>query len=92
MTLNIATRGALVKKILHDTMVKCKHTEDGYCIRQENDYCHESECKGTYSIKEVCKHTNKLTQVISTAGTCETTLEVCADCNEQLTEPKTDCA
>lgn len=72
-------------------MVKCKHTADGYCIRQENDYCPPDECKGNYSIKEVCKHPVTLTRVLSTTTTCETTIEVCADCDEPLTEPKTDC-
>jgi len=44
-----------------------------------------------YSITEQCKHPNRLTRVVESSGTCETTIEVCADCNEPLTEPLTDC-
>lgn len=45
----------------------------------------------SFTIKEECKHPNRLTQVIESSATCETTIEVCADCNQPLTEPKTDC-
>ena len=44
-----------------------------------------------YKITEECKHPTRLTQVLESSATCETTIEVCADCNQQLTEPKTDC-
>jgi hypothetical protein len=44
-----------------------------------------------FSISEECKHTNQLTRVLEASGTCETTIEICADCGEPLSEPKTDC-
>ncbi len=45
----------------------------------------------SYSIKEECKHPDKLTRVVDSVGGCETTVEVCADCNKVLTKPKTEC-
>lgn len=45
----------------------------------------------SYKITEVCKHPSRLTQVLESSVTCEITIEVCADCNQPLTEPKTDC-
>lgn len=44
-----------------------------------------------FSIQEVCLHPNQITEVISCVCNCETTVQVCLDCNEVLTEPKTDC-
>ncbi len=44
-----------------------------------------------YSVTEVCNHPERLTQVLCSAGTCETTVEVCADCREKVSEPKTEC-
>jgi ABC-type antimicrobial peptide transport system permease subunit len=44
-----------------------------------------------YSITEVCPHDVAYTKVISTACGCETTAEICEDCGEQLTDPKTNC-
>ena len=51
-------------------MLKCKHTEDGYCLRPENDYCHSDECKGVVIVDDVttnptpiikpCKHNPRL--------------------------------
>ncbi|WP_329804383.1 hypothetical protein [Flavobacterium facile] len=38
-----------------------------------------------------CNHLNKLTRVLEASGTCETTIKVCADCDEPLSEPKTEC-
>jgi len=38
-----------------------------------------------------CEHSNKYTNVIEATLGCETTVQVCLDCNEVLTEPKTDC-
>jgi hypothetical protein len=61
----------------------CKHTSDGYCLRNEKDYCPNGECN--------CPHMIATTQVIKSIVTCETTVEVCEDCGEVLTEPKTDC-
>lgn len=40
---------------------------------------------------EQCKHTDTLTQLLESSATCETTIEVCADCGEPVSEPKTDC-
>jgi hypothetical protein len=45
----------------------------------------------TYSITEVCPHDIAEIKVISTVGACETTVLVCTECKEQITEPKTDC-
>ena len=44
-----------------------------------------------FSITEECKHPNRLTRVLSSYGTCETTIEVCTDCFIELSQPKTDC-
>ena len=44
-----------------------------------------------FSILEVCLHPNQITEVVSCVCYCETTVQVCLDCNEVLTEPKTDC-
>ena len=46
----------------------------------------------TFSITEICKHIDQLTEVIEVTATCETTIQVCADCGKQLTEPKTECS
>jgi hypothetical protein len=72
-------------------MIQCKHGENGYCIRPENDYCHPSECKGETEIKETCDHPMRLTRVLFTTATCETTVEVCAFCKVQVSEIKTEC-
>ena len=63
-----------------------KHKGQLYCAN-----CKLIHNVNTYSIKEECKHPNRLTQALNTFATCETTIEVCADCNQPLTEPKTDC-
>jgi hypothetical protein len=44
-----------------------------------------------YSITEVCPHDIAVINVISTCATCETTQLVCADCGQELEEPKTEC-
>jgi len=44
-----------------------------------------------YSITEKCNHPVKITRVIESYANCEITIEVCADCFKELTEPKTDC-
>ena len=61
----------------------CKHTADGYCLREENDYCPDGQCNCPHLISEI--------KVISSCVTCETTVEVCEACKKQLTEPKTEC-
>lgn len=61
----------------------CKHTNDGYCLRNEGDYCKDGECNCPHLISEI--------QVIETSTTCEKTIEVCTDCKQKLTEPKTEC-
>lgn len=61
----------------------CKLTADGYCLRNEGDYCKHGECN--------CPHLISKIKVLEAYATCETTIEVCADCNKPLTEPKTDC-
>jgi hypothetical protein len=71
-------------RITEDLSVSpCKHTEDGYCLRNENDYCKDGECN--------CPHDIAQTRVLATACGCETTAEYCISCNEQLSEPKTEC-
>ena len=44
-----------------------------------------------YSITEVCPHEITYLKVIESIATCETTVEVCEQCGEIVTEPKTDC-
>jgi hypothetical protein len=44
-----------------------------------------------YSINEVCPHDIAETRVIESVATCETTVLVCIECGEYLTEPKTEC-
>lgn len=44
-----------------------------------------------FSIFEVCLHPNQITEVVSCVCNCETTVQVCLDCDKVLTEPKTDC-
>lgn len=61
----------------------CKHTSDGYCLRNENDYCRDGACN--------CPHLISSIEVILSCATCETTIEVCDACKTKLTEPKTDC-
>lgn len=61
----------------------CKHTSDGYCLRNEGDYCNDGECN--------CPHLISKIKVLESSATCETTIEVCADCNQPLTESKTEC-
>lgn len=65
-------------------MKPCDYTEEGYCIRQEGDYCPGNECQG-------CDHHMKSIVNLFAACGCETTVEVCQLCKKQLTEPKTDC-
>lgn len=39
-----------------------------------------------------CQHKGeKLIKLLDFNVNCETTVEVCADCNKELTKPKTDC-
>lgn len=44
-----------------------------------------------YSITEVCSHDIAETRVITAVCGCETTAEFCIECQEQLTQPKTEC-
>jgi hypothetical protein len=60
------------------------------CNCEHIDHC-DFSCLNDYSIAEECNHPNKLTRVLETFGICETSVIECADCNEQLTKPKTDC-
>ncbi len=69
---------------------KCDCTDPNQCEK----WCSAKELftrATSYKITEECKHPNTLTQVLESFATCETTIEVCADCNEPLTEPKTEC-
>ena len=61
----------------------CKYTEDGYCLRNENDYCKDGECNCPHIIAEI--------RTLTAQCGCETTAEFCIDCGEQLTKPKTEC-
>ncbi len=65
------------------TTTACHYTADGYCLRNEGDYCQDGTC--------ICPHLITEINVIATCVTCETTVEVCEACKKQLTEPKTDC-
>ena len=65
-------------------MKPCKHTEDGYCLRPENDYCTSDECKG-------CNHADTSIVVIEVVVNCEKTAIQCDYCGKIVTEPKTDC-
>lgn len=48
-----------------------------------------------WSITEVndveVKYPEIITEVICSAGTCETLIDRCSECNRQLTLPKTEC-
>lgn len=44
-----------------------------------------------YNIEVNCDHLETFLKVIGSAATCETTLIVCTDCGEILSNPKTDC-
>jgi hypothetical protein len=45
----------------------------------------------SYSITEICLHDIAEIIVIHSVCTCETTVLVCTQCGEQLTQPKTEC-
>lgn len=69
---------------------KCNCTDPNDCEK----WCNAKKLfalANSFSVKEECKHPNRLTQTLNTFATCETTIEVCADCNQKLTEPKTEC-
>ncbi|MCV9934524.1 hypothetical protein OIU80_19765 [Flavobacterium sp. LS1R47] len=38
-----------------------------------------------------CNHENKRIKVLEVAATCETTVIVCTECEEELEYPETDC-
>ena len=61
----------------------CHYTEDGYCLREEDDYCPNGECNCPHVITEI--------EVIASCVTCETTVEMCSCCKKHLTEHKTEC-
>lgn len=65
------------------TCSPCKHTEDGYCLRNENDYCKEGECN--------CPHIIAVTRTLTAECGCERTAEFCTACGDQLSDPKTEC-
>jgi hypothetical protein len=73
---------------LKDNACDCHNPQwcDKWCCGKENFTKAQQ-----YSIIEICKHPNQLTRVLESSGTCETTIVVCADCDEFLTESKTDC-
>jgi hypothetical protein len=47
--------------------------------------------ESNYSINEICSHDITEIRVIAAVATCETTVLVCTECGEQLTQPKTEC-
>ena len=61
----------------------CNYTDDGYCLRNENDYCKDGFCNCPHDIAEI--------KVLYTCVTCETTQLVCEMCGEALEAPKTEC-
>lgn len=83
-------------------IVGCFYSESNYnpdkCDCKDVNEC-EKWCIGkqnytkfhSYSIKEECKHPNRAIRILESSTTCETTIEVCLDCYQELTEPKTDC-
>ena len=66
--------------------IVCKH--DWYCQIYQ---CDAEKNPNRYSVTEVCLHNVVFLRTISTAVTCETTVEICEACKTILTEPKTDC-
>lgn len=44
-----------------------------------------------YSIIEVCPHHISKIKVIESVGTCEKTVLVCIECDEEIEKPKTEC-
>jgi len=69
--------------VINKGVMPCQHTEDGYCLREENDYCLADQC--------VCPHIKTTLVVLETVATCETTAEKCTTCNQLVTNPKTEC-
>ena len=57
-------------------MIKCKHTEEGYC--------HADECKG-------CDHKDTSIVVLEIVKKKKKTALQCDYCGKIITEPKTDC-
>lgn len=55
-----------------------------------NRYLYKKALKEPFS-RVKCLHQNRYLKVFDIVATCETTIEVCEDCGEKLTEPKTDC-
>ncbi len=66
-----------------------------YAEKQDTKWRKRKEKKNAkklhYSITEECLHPERLTRVLVSVATCETTVEVCADCHVQLSEIKTEC-
>jgi hypothetical protein len=60
-------------------------------IAMQNIYLKKTLTVDLYSITEVCPHDIAETRVIASVATCETTALFCTQCNEQLSEPKTEC-
>lgn len=61
----------------------CKYGDNGYCLRNEGDYCGPDECR--------CPHIASHIKVKSSVAGCETTVQACDDCGAELTPPKTEC-
>ena len=83
MTLGVYQK-KIIRKLVNMESIKCKYSEDGYCIRPENNYCHSTECKG-------CEHKDTSIVVIEATLTSETTAIQCDYCGKILTKPKTEC-
>lgn len=69
---------------------KCNCTDPNDCEK----WCNAKKLfvkANSYKVSEECKHPTRLTRVLGIFGTCEVTCEECADCEERLTDAKTDC-
>ena len=72
-------------------MKKCTIKPEKTC--EHFTYCQNYKCyhATSHTVTEVCHHPNRALLVLHNACTCETTVEVCVDCNKHLSERKTDC-
>lgn len=59
-------------------MTPCKHSEDGYCIRAEKEYCYPFEC--------ACPHTETEKRFVDYLFTLELYAIFCKKCNKQLSK------
>lgn len=63
----------------HKVCKPCKYSEDGYCMRNEDDYCAVDECR--------CPH-NQLEERHDYLFTEEIKVTICKICKDQITKSK----